>query len=48
MIYCERINEYVDQEEKCIACIFYLPNEDTCDWENWHPGLKKGKDESNT
>lgn len=35
MIYCEKEKgNYVDQEEKCINCIFYLYNENTCDWEN--------------
>jgi hypothetical protein len=48
MIYCKKIENYVDQDEKCDACIFYLIKEDSCDWENWHPGLKKGKDESNS
>jgi len=47
MIYCVKIRDYIEQDEKCINCIFYLYDEDTCDWENWHPGLKKGKDLEN-
>lgn len=45
MIYCDKIKDYVDQEERCFNCIFYKIIEDTCDYENWHPGLKKDKDE---
>jgi len=45
MIYCEKINDYVEQKEKCLSCIFYNFDEDTCTYEEWHPGLKRGKDD---
>jgi len=44
MIYCSLINCYVDQEKKCMLCTFYKVDEDSCDYENWYPGLKKGRD----
>lgn len=47
MIYCEKIHDYVEQEEKCLTCIFYKKEEDSCTYEDWHPGLIRGKDESN-
>lgn len=48
MIYCAKKQEYVRQDEECIGCIFYKSEEDYCDYTNWIPGLKKGRDESNT
>jgi len=49
MIFCEKESgKYVDQNEECICCIFYKADEDSCIYEDWFPGLKKGKDESNT
>jgi len=36
MIYCEKIHDYVDQEEKCIYCIFYKKLEDSCFYPEWY------------
>jgi hypothetical protein len=47
MIFCKKINDYVDQETKCMKCIFYKVKEDSCYYENWIPGLKKGRDLEN-
>jgi hypothetical protein len=47
MIYCERVENYVEQDEKCINCIFYETEKDDCTYELFYPGLKKEKDESN-
>jgi hypothetical protein len=44
MIYCQKINDYVDQETKCMQCIFYKRDEDSCFYPEWKPGLKKGRD----
>ena len=44
MIYCERVNNYVFQEEKCLGCIFYEEDEDSCFYPEWIPGLKSGRD----
>jgi hypothetical protein len=41
MIYCSRIEDYVFQEEKCIGCIFYDKETDSCDYEELHSGLKQ-------
>ncbi len=45
MIYCDKRQEYVHQNEECINCIFYNRNEDFCKYEDWIPGLIKGKEE---
>lgn len=34
MIYCQLINDYVDQNEKCIKCQYYLKLEDACNHPN--------------
>jgi len=47
MIYCEKINNYVDQNEKCLICIFYKKNEDSCFYSEWYPGLKEGRNTEN-
>jgi len=48
MIYCDKRQEYVHQDEECMCCTFYNRNTDSCWYEEWIPGLlKKGKDESN-
>lgn len=44
MIYCDKIEDYVDQNEKCINCIFYKKQKDICDYDKWHPGLKQKND----
>lgn len=44
MIYCDKIQDYVEQEEVCIHCIFYNYDTDTCEYEDWYPGLKKGRE----
>jgi len=44
MIYCSRIEDYVFQEEKCIGCIFYDKETDSCDYEVFRPGLKQNPD----
>lgn len=41
MIYCSRIEDYVFQDEKCINCIFYNKETDSCDYEEFHPGINK-------
>ena len=55
LIYCPKYKIKITQElkEHCPSCIFYRQKEDAdgyfylvCDFENWIPGLKKGKDES--
>lgn len=41
MIYCKKENgNYVDQEEKCLKCIFYKYDEDSC----FYPELKIKKE----
>jgi hypothetical protein len=40
-IYCSKIEDYVDQETKCMKCIFYKKDEDSCFYPEWIPGLKK-------
>ena len=44
MIYCSKINDYVEQEKRCIHCIFYLTEEDTCNYDKWMPGMVKDND----
>jgi hypothetical protein len=44
VIYCSKINDYVDQETKCMKCIFYKVDEDSCTFEEWKPGLKQNTD----
>lgn len=44
MIYCEKENgNYVDQNEKCLTCIFYDKETDSCNYEEWNPGLIQKK-----
>jgi hypothetical protein len=45
MIYCGYIRNYINQEDKCINCILYNEEEDSCDYELFNPGLKKGKND---
>jgi len=49
MIYCERIKNYVDQDDVCVktCCVFFNYAEDSCTHQDWHPGLKKGRDTTN-
>jgi len=53
-VYCPKwkININQEYEEHCPACIFYRQKRDAddqlylvCNFDNWHPGLRKGKDE---
>ena len=44
MIYCEQRNDYVEQDKKCVKCIFYKLEEDSCFYPDWYPGLKKGRE----
>ena len=44
MIYCDKIQDYVDQQEKCIECIFYKIDEDSCFHPDWKPGLTQKND----
>jgi hypothetical protein len=55
MIWCEKYKIYVETKwsDNCPSCIFYRQKEDedghfylVCDFNNWIPGLKRGKDES--
>jgi len=46
MIYCGKIKDYISQKEKCILCIFYDKNEDSCWHEEWYPGLEKGRSDN--
>jgi hypothetical protein len=43
MIYCEKRQNYVDQEITCLLCVFYKRKEDSCFYSKWNPGLKKGR-----
>jgi hypothetical protein len=43
MIYCKKIEDYVEQEKNCLICIFYIKNKDSCWYEEWYPGLKDGR-----
>jgi len=47
MIYCEKEKgNYVDQNKKCMKCIFYKRDEDSCFYPEWVPGLiQKEKNE---
>jgi hypothetical protein len=51
-IYCRKYKHNVETEAECmcITCIFWRLDIDSrnrsCEYELWHPGLKKGKDES--
>jgi hypothetical protein len=49
MIHCPKRQEYIYQDEECMHCIFYDRVTDSCDYEDWIPGLiQKIYDESNT
>lgn len=45
MIYCDKRQEYVHQDQKCDNCIFYNLKEDSCEYYLWIPGLIQHKDE---
>jgi len=46
MIYCNKIHDYVDQDNVCVkeCCVFFNYAEDSCTQPDWNPGLKKGRD----
>ena len=39
MMYCDKTQNYVNQNEHCMTCIFYKREDDACDYKNWIPGL---------
>lgn len=42
MIWCEKYKINVDIEFYCSKCSFFRENK--CDYNNWYPGLKKGRE----
>ena len=47
MIYCSRWKLEINPEAECmcLSCIFWHPErKEKCDYKNWKPGLKKGKE----
>lgn len=43
MVWCPEKKEFVS--ERCVECIFYYPEKiNPCNYDNWFPGLKKGKE----
>ncbi len=49
MRYCPKFKMQVEEKICCYHCIFWVIfHENQCDYDKWHPGLKKGKDEQHT
>lgn len=53
LIYCGKYGHNVETEAECMCptCIFWkqsIPDSTPyrCEYNQWHPGLKRGKDES--
>ena len=38
MIYCDKNQEYVPQDEQCYICVWYNQEEDSCKYKECIPG----------